>query len=618
MSTRERKLMGPVSRSAPREEPTQEVKAPGKPSRDTRRQPEIHLEIEARDQAMRHAETPVPPPARHTSSQTAAPEDGLLGMRVGNARIVTRIGHGGMGAVYRAEHQVLRTPYAVKILHRQLSRDRRVVERFRREALACSRLQHPNVVFVTDFGYKKNLGLYIIMEYLEGRSLAELVFQERDLSVDRIIGIGTQIADALHAAHKLGIIHRDLKSENIQLVKRGDQEDFVKVLDFGIARLRAASSQLTAAGMVLGSPHYMSPEQIQGFKDKVGPTSDIYALGIIFYEMLTGDVPFDAEDPIEVCKRHLRELPPRISAFRPELRNTRLDTLVARMLEKEPEHRPKTMKEVVHALKSAQRELLRLGLIADDNDTGDFSQLGVQATARRMAIARTLEKLRSDHPRSPLVEAIIPLSGLERLPQETFRLMLWGLLERELVESPLMGDRMRVALLQLGTLVNMALRDENGSPLSSGWFNALGSFVHRLDRQRQEMLISALSRFSTHPRMPPGILPGWAGVQASGSWMPLSRDEEDNSQDEALISMISSGTMLALRDPDEDAEADALDIDIDVDDSSMTEEKASLIDKLRRPVSVKSVKSVLNHDLSNLWRRRDLEQLALQEEDPSP
>jgi serine/threonine protein kinase len=594
-----------VYREATREQALTDPPSRQRPTRDTQKQPALEQEIEARALHQRDGDS-----TNHDAEPDDAPppptgdgQDPFLGMRVGNARLTARIGHGGMGAVYLAEHQVLRTPYAVKVLHRQLSRDRRVVERFRREALACSRLQHPNVVFVTDFGYKKDLGLYIIMEYLEGRSLAELVFQQKELAVERVIQICTQIADALHAAHKLGIIHRDLKSENIQLVKRGDQHDFVKVLDFGIARLRAASSQLTAVGMVLGSPHYMSPEQIQGFKEKVGPTSDIYALGIILYEMLAGDVPFDAPDPIDVCKRHLREVPPRASIFRPELRNTRLEALVARMLEKEPEHRPASMREVAQELKAAHTELRRLGLILEEGEPLDESQRGAQATARRAAIARTVDKLRAAHPDSPLVEAILPLSGLERLPQETFRLLLWGPLERELAEATLHSKRLHVAQLQLGVLVQMALEDDDLTLHSSPWLTSLGSFLRHLDSLRQDALLNALGPFSTHPKMPPGILPGWTGIQASGSWMPLSRDADSLSEDEELLSMLSSASMPALR----RREDDDLDIDIDVDGDDPPSH-SPLIEKLRRPVSVKAVKSVLNHDISNLWRRKDLDE----------
>jgi hypothetical protein len=274
------------------------------------------------------------------------------------------------------------------------------------------------------------------------------------------------------------------------------------------------------------------------------------------------------------------------------------------MLEKEPEHRPASMREVAQELKAAHTELRRLGLILEEGEPLDESQRGAQATARRAAIARTIDKLRAAHPDSPLVEAILPLSGLERLPQETFRLLLWGPLERELAEATLHSKRLHVAQLQLGVLVQMALEDEDLALHSSPWLTSLGSFLRHLDSQRQDALLNALGPFSTHPKMPPGILPAWTGIQASGSWMPISRDADSLSEDEELLSMLSSASMPALR----RREDDDLDIDIDIDvDGDDSPSHSPLIEKLRRPVSVKAVKSVLNHDISNLWRRKDLD-----------
>ncbi len=265
------------------------------------------------------------------------------------------------------------------------------------------------------------------------------------------------------------------------------------------------------------------------------------------------------------------------------------------MLEKDLTHRPQTMRDVAQELKGAERELRSLGLIQEEGQPLMEHPRGAQAMARRAAIMHTVNTLRQESPDSMLVESILPLIGLERLPQSTFRLMLWGVLERELHDSPLHSERMDVALSQLAHLVKMALGDEDSNLESSPWIGAVGSFLQRLTRDREERLMRTLSPFDTHPRMPAGILPSWASVQATGSWMPLVRP---GSADEALSALSGADSL-------EDRE---LDLDVDIDVSALSvDSKLPLIEKLRRPVSVKTVRSVLKHDLSTLWRRKDLE-----------
>lgn len=510
--------------------------------------------------------------------QQGPAQSSTLGRTVGNVRIVAQIGHGGMGTVYKAEHQVLRTPYAVKVLKKQLTKDRRVIERFRREAVACSRLHHPNVVFVTDFGYERGLGIYIIMEYLNGESLADVVFEERTLEVGRAIRIGLQICDALEAAHKLGIVHRDLKAENVQLCTVGDREDFVKVLDFGIARLKASSLQLTAVGMVLGSPHYMSPEQIQGLKDQVGACSDIYALGIIFYEMLVGDVPFDARNPIDICKLHLLEPPPLVSEARSELKGTLLEDLIARMLAKDPEGRPPSMRSVANELEEALAELQTMGMAEITGPvhlTQPMPELSLEIdpeeATRRMKGRSALRLLSRAESGSPVHVMCQTLSGVENLPSEELRLLFWGAIQRVLLDAPLDSPEMELYTEFLLHFLTEASREEEESLLESPWLRSLSEFLKGLEENRQRQILKELDHLISSPTLPDFIWPQWAGVRIEGSWKSISGEH-------SII------------------EAPAEDIEL--------EEEVSFLEKLRQPVSVQAFKNVLNHDLGLFRRRR--------------
>jgi len=239
--------------------------------------------------------------------------DPNIGREIANQfRIVEKIGTGGMGAVYKAEQPEMRRFVAIKILHpRYLSRPD-LVSRFRREARAMSHLSHPNTVKVFLYGQLEDGSCYFVMEYLEGRNLAQTVRAEGPMDPERAIPIMVQVCGALEEAHAKGIIHRDLKPENIFLTNVGGIPDFPKVLDFGLAKvtdreMRPGSLILTQEGMVFGTPEFMSPEQARG--EKLDGRSDIYALGLILYELLTGKLPYDASQPMEYLQRHLKEPP---------------------------------------------------------------------------------------------------------------------------------------------------------------------------------------------------------------------------------------------------------------------------------------------------------------------
>src|ERR1700736_3057509 len=227
--------------------------------------------------------------------------DAALGAIVdGRYKISSRLGSGGMADVFLAEDQQLGRNVALKLLHRRFSADPDFVERFRREAQSAAGLQHPNVVSVYDRGSFDET-YFIAMEYLPGRSLKQLIRQEAPLDPVRAIDIAIQILKAARFAHRRGIIHRDLKPHNVIV----DDSDHAKVTDFGIAR--AGASDMTETGSIMGTAQYLSPEQAQGHP--VNASSDLYAIGVVLYEMLTGKVPFDGESPVTIALKHVSEAP---------------------------------------------------------------------------------------------------------------------------------------------------------------------------------------------------------------------------------------------------------------------------------------------------------------------
>jgi len=288
-----------------------------------------------------NAPQPPPPPDDPKPPRPLEPGD-VIDNRY---RIVARIAAGGMGEVYRAEHLVLGKAFAVKVMHPELTEDTEFVGRFKREAIAASRIGQQNIVDISDFGRTPEGSLYSVMEFLDGRTLASHL-GDGPFSIARIVFIGAQIARALFAAHQEEIIHRDLKPENVMLLQQPGQPDFVKVLDFGAAKVSTPTpgGPLTAMGMVVGTPEYMSPEQASGLA--VDARSDIYALGLILYEMLTGRPAFQGETPSVVMVMQMTADPAPLPATAPKP----LTRLIVQMLKKKPDERPQTMGEVISQL----------------------------------------------------------------------------------------------------------------------------------------------------------------------------------------------------------------------------------------------------------------------------
>jgi serine/threonine protein kinase len=282
----------------------------------------------------------------------------MYGKTIGNYIVRHKLGEGGMGSVYFAEHPSIGKRVALKVLHADYASQPEIVSRFFNEAKAVNDIQHPNIVDIVDFGILPAATaaepplVYFIMEYIEGVSLSELIRRESPLAPERAVTIALQIADALSASHRKGVVHRDLKPDNVILVSRGRQHDFVKLLDFGIAKLtaNAASSHRTRTGIVMGTPQYMSPEQCDG-RGRIDHRSDIYALGIVLYQMLTGRVPFGGDGYGEVLIQQMSKAPLAPSSVVPSIPE-HLELVVLKALEKQPDHRYQDMDETMLALQN--------------------------------------------------------------------------------------------------------------------------------------------------------------------------------------------------------------------------------------------------------------------------
>jgi len=307
--------------------------------------------------------------------------DTLIGTTLaGKYRIEEKLSEGGMGAVYRGTHVLMDKTVAVKVLRPSLAADEKIVARFSREARAASRISHPHALSVTDFGEAENGVVFLVMEYLSGQTLKEVIREGGPMALSRVVEIVKQVGAALDAAHEQGVVHRDLKSDNIMLVNT-TAGDYAKVLDFGIAKIKEREGEydpgLTAPDLVIGTPQYMSPEQCSQAPD-IDARADIYSLGVILYEMLVGHVPFNGPSPTSIMLKHLQEPAPSVLEERDDLPPA-VSMIVTRAMAKLPENRYQTAGELVEDLMiAAEAPSPNAAADAGATGSGSFASVAVE------------------------------------------------------------------------------------------------------------------------------------------------------------------------------------------------------------------------------------------------
>ncbi len=322
----------------------------------------------------------------------------LVGVVLSGRYLIERlIGEGGMGAVYQAEHTHMRKRLAVKVLHPEMSRLPEVVARFEREAMAAAHIEHPNVAAATDFGKLEDGSFFLVLEYVEGRSLRDVIAEGR-MELGRALHVARQMASALGRAHAIGIVHRDLKPENIMLVTRDGEADFVKVLDFGIAKVpvgelgssaKPPGQALTQLGMVYGTPEYMAPEQALG--QPVDPRADLYGLGVILFEMIAGTRPYEHESKVTLLGMHVTAPIPRLGQRAPDAEvPSEVEVIVTRLLAKDAADRYGDAKALVEAIDAATGALIGRGRIPDQGVPASSLAHSARSSGSRFSTAEAV------------------------------------------------------------------------------------------------------------------------------------------------------------------------------------------------------------------------------------
>lgn len=339
------------------------------------------VDPEAQESGLRQVTVAGAPPSegdrpsgeRTSTAPTEPSTDPYIGCIVDDRYSVEKVlGEGGMGVVYRCKHTIIGKKVAMKVLRADLARNQEVTERFLNEAKSASSIGNPHIIDISDFGRLPDGSTYFIMEYLEGMPLSTLVDRGGPVPVERLIHIAEQLAEGLFAAHEAGIVHRDLKPDNIFLIPRAER-DFVKILDFGIAKASSTEGKLTQAGQVFGTPHYMSPEQAAGAM--IDHRADVYSLGVILYEMASGRVPFDADNFMGILTQHMYKSPAPIRTLVPVPQEIPpgLEAIILRCLSKRPEQRYATMQDLREDLRLASEGKVPTAVAEMMRRSGGFS-----------------------------------------------------------------------------------------------------------------------------------------------------------------------------------------------------------------------------------------------------